>query len=291
MGLLGFAFFVLMAYGSLRLMIKAVAWATGSRYQAFRRLASRFNGRYETRGLADSPIVSFSHGEDLVRVGLAPASARKAGVVSTRVVVRFRRGLPFRLDLLPTDAPALRQAAKGMQPVRVGDREFDGAFAVRANDPDMARDFLDPGTRWAVQGLQRLVHPGGLSMAVSPERLLVQVDRDLSDDADALFAAVADTLTVHEGLRAGVRRRIGEGVKVLEGDGLPDPEEGPPVCKVCGEAVAEGPAIVCEKCGAPHHRDCWEFVGWCSIYGCGGKVGRPAPASALRATSPIPPRP
>lgn len=291
MGLLAFAFFVLLAYGSLRLTIKAVAWATGSRYHAFRRLAARFNGRYEARGLADSPIVSFPQGDDLVRVGLAPASARKAGVISTRVVVRFRRGIPFRLDLLPADSPTLRQVVRGLQPVRVGDREFDGAFAVRANDPEMARDFLDPGTRWAVQGLQRLVRPGGLALAVSPERLLVQIDRDLSDDPDALFAAVAETLTIHEGLRAGVRRRISEGVKLIEGDGGPDPEDGPPVCKVCGEAVVEGPMVACEKCGAPHHRDCWEFVGWCSIYGCGGKVGRPGPVPSIRTNHPIPPRP
>jgi hypothetical protein len=289
MGLLGFAFLALIAYGSLRLVAKAMAWAVGSRYVAFRRLATQFRGRYETRGLSDSPIVSFPHGEDLVRVGLAPASARDAGVVSTRIVVRFRRGLPFRLDLMPSGSPRLRQVVRGTESVVVGDREFDGAFVVRANDPDMARDFLAPGVRWAIHGLQRLVRPGGLSLAVSPERLLIQIDRDLSNDADALFAAVAETLTVHEGLRAGVRRRISEGVEVLEGDGRPDPDEGPPICKVCGEPLVDEPAIVCETCGAPHHHDCWEFVGWCSIYGCGGKVGRPTSAPALRPPIPTPP--
>ncbi|WP_337177619.1 RING finger protein [Paludisphaera sp.] len=291
MSLLGFAFLALMAYGSLRLIAKAVAWATGSRYLAFRRLAARHRGRYETRGLADSPIVSFPQGEDLVRVGLAPAPARGSGVLSTRIVVRFRRGIPFRLDMLPVGSPRLRQLVRGTEPVAVGDREFDNAFVVRANDADMARDFLGPGVRWSIHGLQRLVRPGGLSLAISPERLLVQIDRDLSNDPEALFTAVAETLAVHEGLRAGVRRRISEGVTVLEGDGGPDPDEGPPVCKVCGEAVVEGQATICDTCGAPHHRDCWEFVGWCSIYGCGGKVGRSTPASAFRSTTPAPPPP
>lgn len=289
MGLLGIAFLALVGYGSFRLLARAVAWASGTRYVALRRLASRFGGRYETRGLADSPIVSFPHGEDLVRVGLAPASDRNPGLVGTRIVVRFRRGIPFRLDLLPTDSPMLRRAVRGMEPVVLGDREFEGAFAVRANDPDMARDVLDPTARWAIHGLNRLTRPGGVSLAVSPERLLVQIDRDLGGDPDALFAAVAETLTVREAIRAGVRRRIAEGVEILEGDGRPDPEEGPPVCKVCGEPVVEGPAIVCETCGAPHHRDCWEFVGSCSIYGCGGRTGKPAEPTAAFPSAPVPP--
>lgn len=275
MELIGLALFALIGYGCLRFISQILSWLTGSRYRAFRRLSSHYGGRYETRGLADSPIVSFSQGEDLVRVGLAPASARRAGMVSTRVVVRFRRGIPFRLDLFPHHSMIGRMSEKGTQPVRLGDREFDNAYAVRANDPEMARDFLTPSVRWSIQNLQRLVHPGGLSMAVSPERMLVQIDRNLSEDQDALFSAVADALSIHEGLRHGVRGRISEGVAVLEGDGVAGPEEGPPICKVCGEAVVDGPIIVCSKCGAPHHGDCWEFVGWCSIYGCGGKIGRP----------------
>ncbi len=291
MTLLGFAIVALAAYWSLRLIARAAAWALGSRYRAFRQLAGRFHGVYETRGLSDSPIVSFPRGEDLVRVGLAPASARTPGVVSTRVVVRFRRGIPFRLDLLPASSPRARQASQGTETVATGDREFDGAFAVRANDPDMARDFLAADVRWSIHNLGLLVRPGGLSLAVSPERLLAQIDRDLSDDPEALFAAVAETMAVYDGLKAGVRRRIGEGVRILEGDGRPDPAEGPPVCQVCGEPVVEGDAVVCRNCGAPHHRDCWEFVGSCSIYGCGGKVGRPVSAATLRPAAPAPPPP
>ncbi|WP_165243869.1 RING finger protein [Paludisphaera soli] len=290
MGLIGFALCVLAAYGLIRVLAKFAAWATGSRYRALRRLAGRHGGRYETRGLADSPIVSFPHGEDLVRVGLAPASARRPGVTSTRVVVRFRRGIPFRLDLIPLVSRRPRPQTKGTQPILLGDREFDGAFAVQANDPDMARDFLSPATRWSLEGLQRLVPPGGLALAVSPERLLIQLDRDLSDEADSLFAAVSETLTIHQALREGVRKRVSEGVTLIEGDGLPDAVEGPPVCKVCGELADAGAIVVCVKCGAPHHRDCWEFVGWCSIYGCGGKIGRPHAPSALGATGSLPPR-
>jgi hypothetical protein len=52
-------------------------------------------------------------------------------------------------------------------------------------------------------------------------------------------------------------------------------DAGPPVCKVCGDPIVEE-AVRCDTCLTPHHRDCWEFVGSCSIYGCKGKQSVPA---------------
>lgn len=40
------------------------------------------------------------------------------------------------------------------------------------------------------------------------------------------------------------------------------------ICRVCGEGLTvEG--VACKSCGTPHHMDCWEFAGKCSVYGCG----------------------
>lgn len=40
------------------------------------------------------------------------------------------------------------------------------------------------------------------------------------------------------------------------------------VCQVCGEPVGSGP-VRCGKCATPHHRDCWDCTGCCSVFGCG----------------------
>ena len=42
-------------------------------------------------------------------------------------------------------------------------------------------------------------------------------------------------------------------------------------CLVCGEPIKESTIVSCKKCHTPHHQDCWEFVGQCSIYACGSK--------------------
>jgi len=41
-------------------------------------------------------------------------------------------------------------------------------------------------------------------------------------------------------------------------------------CGVCHQDLAEaGEAVACRACGTPAHRDCWEYLGICSLYGCG----------------------
>lgn len=260
-------------YGVIRLLAVLGAWSTGVRYRAFRQLAARFNGRYESRGLSDPPTVSFPRGENMVRVGLAPTVPGQSAIPRTRVVVRFRRGIPFRLELAPVARPSPTQPPKGTRLVRVGDREFDSAFVVQANDEEMVRDFLNLSVRWSIDALQRLVHPGGMLISITPERLLVQIDRNLGNNRDALVTAVSEALLIQDGLQLGVERRMTEGVTIIAGE--PEPDAGPPSCKVCGEPIEDGPVVVCSSCNTPHHRECWEFAGVCSIYGCGGKSGRP----------------
>lgn len=265
---------VLVAYIAIRVTAKLGAWMTGARYRAYRRLAARYNGRYESRGLSDTPTVSFNYNGSTIRVGLAPTIAGQPNQIPrTRVVARFKMGIPFRMELAPASRPAPAQPPKGTRPVKLGEPEFDRAFVMQANDQDMARDFLVPTVRTAIVNLQRGVHAGGMLVSVNPERLLVQIDRNLGQSIDALNWAVQKALTLHDGLLNGVSRRVNQGIDIVEELRKPDEDEGPPICKVCGDPIATGAVIICAACNTPHHRDCWEYVGACSIYGCNGKVG------------------
>ncbi len=265
---------ILSAYIFIRLTAKFGAWMSGARYRAYRQLAARYNGRYESRGLSDTPTVSFSHKGSTVRVGLAPTIVGQAEQIPrTRVVARFQSGIPFRLELAPVSRPAPPQPPKGTRPVKVGDPVFDRGYVVQANDQEMARDFLGPPAREAIANLQKGVHAGGMLVSINPERLLVQIDRNLGLNTESLTWAVQKALVLHDGLIEGVSRRVTQGIAIVDQPGAPDDDEGPPVCKVCGDPISQGAVIVCAVCNTPHHRDCWEYVGACSIYGCNGKVG------------------
>jgi hypothetical protein len=234
-------------------------------------LASKYGGRYESRGLADPPTVSFSHGGSSVRVGLAPTIAGQASNPRTRVVTRFAQGLPLRLELMPNGRPAPVQPPKGTRPVRSVHLEFDRGYRVQANDPDMAREFLNlPTVRSAVEALRRLAPPSGTLISINPERMLVQVDRNLGAQAPLLEQIVRAALILHDGLQASVAARLSAGIEIMEVGAAPAEESGPPVCEVCGDSIV-GLHVVCVACKTPCHRDCWTFIGGCSIFGCASK--------------------
>ncbi len=280
MELLVLGLIILFIYAFIRLLASVSSWWSGTRYRAYRQLANRFHGRYESRGISDPPTVSFSHRGTSVRVGLAPTIPGQPSSPRTRVVARFRRGIPFRLELAPVCRPAPPQAPKGTRVVKTGDGDFDRVFVVQANDPEMAIDFLNPQVRSAIGNVQRLVHPGGMLVSINPERLLVQIDRNLGQSTEALVLAVSESLVIHDGLQSGVSRRMTEGIAIVDSPNFADEVEGPPICKVCLEMIDGGPVVVCSSCRTPHHRECWEYAGGCSIYGCGSKMGESARSKA-----------
>ncbi|MEO6810040.1 MAG: hypothetical protein ABI353_13080, partial [Isosphaeraceae bacterium] len=177
--LLYLGIFVLVLYLLVRLAAAVMGRLAGTRHRAYRLLAAKYGGRYESRGMSDPPTVSFAHGGTSVRVGLAPTVAGQASNPRTRVVTRFAQGLPLRFELMPHGRPAPAQPPKGTRPVRTGHLDFDRSYRVQANDPDMACEFLDSqSVRTAVEALRELAPPSGMLISINPERMLVQVDRN-----------------------------------------------------------------------------------------------------------------
>jgi hypothetical protein len=260
----------LACYAFLRLAAKFSAWVSGTHARAYRQVAAMYGGRCESRGLSVPPTVSFAYHGSNVRVGLAPQVPGQSSIPRTRVVARFAQGLPLRMELAPVMRPAPPQPPKGTRLVRLGDPTFDRGYVVQANDPEMVRGLLTPAVRWAIDQLQRMAPPSGILVSVNPERMLVQVDRNLGLSTEALSAVVREALVVLDGLVQGVAARVNQGISIVQAGAAAPEDAGPPICKVCGEAIA-GPGVLCASCRTPHHRDCWEFIGSCSIFGCNGK--------------------
>ena len=98
---------ILFLYAFIRLMTSFSSWMGGARYRAYRQLANRFHGRYESRGISDPPTVSFLYHGTTVRVGLAPTVPGPAGksAHARRRAISEGDPVPARAG---ADLPALR---------------------------------------------------------------------------------------------------------------------------------------------------------------------------------------
>ncbi len=155
--------------------------------------------------------------------------------------------------------------------MRTGFHDFDRSYLIQANDPEMAIEFFrSEESRRSVDELRRLAPPAGMLVSINPERLLVQVDKNLGLSAPLLDAAVRHSMTLHQWLQTSVAERVREGIDIVT-TGPPDIQDaGPPECEVCGDRI-EGLHVVCVACKTPCHRDCWTFIGGCSTFGCSSK--------------------
>ena len=52
--------------------------------------------------------------------------------------------------------------------------------------------------------------------------------------------------------------------------------DGEAICPVCGVSI-DKTAFICNVCGTPHHKECWDYTNQCSIYGCGCRHGAEIP--------------
>lgn len=58
-------------------------------------------------------------------------------------------------------------------------------------------------------------------------------------------------------------------------------------CPYCRLLIASEAAVVCPRCGTPHHLECWKELGGCASEGCPGMIhtkGAEAPATYWGAT-------
>jgi hypothetical protein len=152
--------------------------------------------------------------------------------------------------------------------VRLASAEFDettlDGFALASPDLAGAREFLTAPVRQILADL-RLVGEEGLGSAPRVrigKGFHVQAKVWRSAESLGRFALLCLQLAQH----ALVFSRRAGGIDFLEGAGQAGE------CQVCGAAL-EGTLVSCSRCATPHHRDCWDYVGRCSTYGCGGTRG------------------
>lgn len=111
-------------------------------------------------------------------------------------------------------------------------------------------EFLIELARWA---------PGPARVVLEPADAMIQIEREIRIAEN--LVGMADRL---ERLLDLCASREGTGIRIVEAK-----LEEAGTCQICGTPIA-GEVVRCRKCNTPHHKDCWDYLGRCSTFGCKG---------------------
>jgi hypothetical protein len=234
--------------------------APSSAVQAtYQLVAQRFRGRCERAGWSRWPLLRFRY--------------RDAGVeVHTHRAPEFQRWWVTEVRLSWPDAGACCEVvypASAALPARLpfrdvtlGVAEFDQRHRVRAVEPGHAAQLLTPAVRWQIDRLRRLGLGGEPFRVVFESRGLRVAKARLLSRYEELMPFVELSLELYD----QILLMRSQGIEFLDDrQALPVDQS---VCRVCGESI-ESDLVFCRRCKTPHHRDCWQYAGQCSVFGCG----------------------
>jgi len=154
----------------------------------------------------------------------------------------------------------------GARDIRIGDPSFDDHYVVQAAPEALAHQVFAPARRRdVIAAVRRLFARVGLRIKAEPGRLEIEVRESVDDEA-----GLRGMLHSASDLVAALLAPDSQGVVLDEFF-----EESGGVCPVCCTRLTE-PLVRCGRCRAPHHRECWEYLGRCAVYGCEPKPGRRA---------------
>jgi hypothetical protein len=241
-------------YFSVRAQSRMDVWN-----QAFAWVSRRFGGQLSMGGWFHQPQLRLLYGETFVRLTTYLAGGRSR-VRMVELIAQFP-GEHLRLEVFPRSADtSLLSVAAGLVPVLLAGDDFASAWTILASDEREARQLLTPQVRYHLQQLRRTPEWSDVSLSIRPGWLVVRRKWvsvrpvDLETFVELALGLVDQVLLTRT---TGINFLEESQVKVID-----DAR-----CLVCGEGLMTD-LVYCRRCKTPHHRECWEYSGGCSTYGC-----------------------
>ncbi|MDA1050077.1 MAG: hypothetical protein O3C40_06305 [Planctomycetota bacterium] len=257
--------------------IVAFQWHATRRVNAvYQRLAKRFQGHCNVTGLWAQPTVNFVFRQAYVLLDLQ-YSRRNRQKCSTQLRISWPN-CHFRCEVYPATALSRVAGLLGMRDVEIGSPRFDADYVITGSDVGELREFFTPAVQECIESLRDL---GGnmrsfccygpddpprardIYFAAGGGQLLIK-KRGLIREYEQLERFVSLALELYD----QATRASTEGIEFVGTIPKAKLSLKEVICQVCGEPVKLD-AVFCRSCKTPHHKDCWEYYGACSTYGCG----------------------
>ncbi len=270
-------FFLVLGVALVALVV--FASSAGSRSgrwnQAFAHVAQQYRGSLTSGGWFSEPSVRLMYGTAHAR--LSCYSLHRYGKTVLQLVIE-QREVRSRSEMLSRPSTVtLVPNLNGLTEVELNWGQQFARWEVAAADYDETRHQVTDAVRLALDRLWLHPLPGDTAVSLLPGWIIVRKVWDTPRAADvAQFIELACSLNDQLQLAgaAGIEFLTSDEAQVID-DAL---------CSVCCEQLTEG-VVFCVRCKTPHHRECWEYSGGCSTYGCGARMFF-TPGEAPRVTPP-----
>lgn len=246
---------LVVVYFSVRAQSRMDVWN-----QAFAWVARRFGGQVSLGGWFHQPQWRLHYGETFVRLTTYTVGNGRRSTRIVELIAQFPDA-PCRLEVFPRSADTSLLAIPTDLPSSLcGGGEFASAWTILTNDEVEAQRLLSQQVRYHLHQLRRTPEWSDVGLSIRSGWLIVRRKWTSTRPADLeSFAELALGLVDQLQLTrtTGIDFVGDNQVKVMD-----DAR-----CLVCGEGLVID-LVYCRRCKTPHHRDCWDYSGGCSTYGC-----------------------
>ncbi|MBC8351377.1 MAG: hypothetical protein H8E66_05290 [Planctomycetes bacterium] len=265
-------FFGLLAFVTFAIRAASGGESGGRRRRSYHQAAKQFSGRFTPGGFFGQPTVRLRYGDTVAVLTEASSRSPHPGRCTQLQInwsdTRFRAEITCHLNADRTTV------FDPMQTIESGDSAFDRRLVIRGTDEDEVRRFLSDGVRWQIIRLLELAGDEHLYILVGSGHICIQKPRLIRSFA-ALKPFIERSLELYD--QAMITRAVG--IDFVDNGEAVTLEH--VICKVCGEEIEGHEMVYCQRCKTPHHGECWQYTGSCSVYGCLEKnYRRPQPAAA-----------
>ena len=231
---------------------------------AMQQVARDHQGTFMKGHGSRSPIVDLYQNGTPLRIDV------DATAISTSFIY-FQFHFPWperalRCEIYPHTTTELAARFIGMRDFTIGVTDFDRVFVIKSNERQRVRELLNASVQGQIVALRRLARNGDIYVCVQSGRWLIKVQVSAGDQHHlmrVLQRTVAVVISLHEQALATMSAGI-DFVQAANKEMI-DEET---ICQICGEPIISR-KVLCRSCKTAHHRDCWEYIGVCSTYGCG----------------------
>lgn len=265
-------FFALLAFATFSIRAAAGEGTGGKRRRSYQQVARQFSGRFTSGGWFSQPVVRFRYGDTFAT--LTEATLRTPYPVRcTQFKIKWSDSR-FAAEVFSHDATPNPHAVRILNRIETVDEDFNARVTVYGTRHEEVNRFLSDGVRWQIIRLVELVRDNDLYISIGAGHLTIHTPK-LLHSFDTLKFFCEQGVALYD--QAMITQAVG--IEFVESGEAMTLEH--VICKICGEEIAGHEMVYCQRCKTPHHGDCWQYAGSCSVYGCLEKNFRRPQAAAV----------